>query len=99
MTVEQHLARDESSTTTCAPRAVLVVDGADEASVALPSAPRLALEAIDTMARLGLAARRRGGKVRLEHVSAHLAGMLELTGLRELFSEAPGPASTNGGRP
>ena len=53
------------------------------------------LGVVDTLARLQLASRRRGGQVRLEELSDVLAALLELSGLRrELGGEAEGGEET-----
>lgn len=41
------------------------------------------LDVVDRLARLRLAARRRGGDLRLSEVAAELAAVIELVGLRD----------------
>ena len=60
-----------------------------------PSRPDLA--AVDRLARLALAARRRGGSVRLSEVTPALAELLELAGLGlEVERQAEGGEETVG---
>ncbi len=57
------------------------------------------LATVDALARLRLAARRRGGRVWLHHASPELQELLALVGLRNVVPCWPRYASRRGGRP
>ena len=72
---------------------VLVVTGQAEVPVWSGAAPpRADLVVVDSLARLQLAARRRGWSIRLENPGQPLRQLLELAGLRDLFVEVDGEA-------
>jgi hypothetical protein len=71
----------------------VVVVGADGTHrvLLLRGAGAPGLEAVEELARLQLAARRAGGRIRLEEVSQALAELLDLAGLRrEVGGQAEG---------
>ena len=81
------LERDGTSTV------VLVVTGGVEVPVWRGEAPpRADLAVVDSLARLQLAARRRGWSIRLQNPGQPLRQLLELTGLGGLFVEVAGEA-------
>jgi hypothetical protein len=73
-------------------RIVLVCGDVVVSSWALPVAARPDLGLIDKLARLQLAARRRGCSIRLQHVDPELSDLLVLAGLAEIVAPT-GPTS------
>ncbi len=68
---------------------LLIVDADTEEIVARVDARRPNLALIDSLARLQLDARRRGGRLRLRNVTDELRGLLELVGLADVLAVEP----------
>ena len=72
---------------------VVVVTGGAEVPVWRAEVPpRADLAVVDSLARLHLAARRRGWSIRLQNPGQPLCQLLGLAGLRDLFVEVDGEA-------
>jgi len=68
---------------------LLIVDADTEEIVARVDARRPDLALVDSLARLQLDARRRGGRLRLRNVTDELRGLLELVGLADVLAVEP----------
>ncbi len=68
---------------------LLIVDADTEEIVARVDARRPDLALVDSLARLQLDARRRGGRLRLHNVTDELRGLLELVGLADVLAVEP----------
>ena len=68
---------------------LLVVDADTDEIVARVDAERPDLALLDWLARMQLAARRRGGRLRLRNVSDELRCLLELVGLADVLAVEP----------
>jgi hypothetical protein len=68
---------------------LLIVDADTDEIVARVDAQRPDLALVDSLARLQLAARRRGGRLRLRNVTDELRGLLELVGLADVLAVEP----------
>jgi hypothetical protein len=66
---------------------VVLVAGGAEIEVARVVSPRPGLAVVDALARLQLAARRRGGVIRLHRTAPDLVALLDLVGLLELVAD------------
>src|SRR4051812_50058989 len=81
------------------PPAILVLDRDTAEVVARVAAPRADLALVDALARVQLAAVRRGRRVRCRDVGPELGGLLELVGLAGVLAGGPGGgAGTRGER-
>lgn len=67
---------------------VLMVDGGGEVRIRRVSRRAASLERVDALARLQLAAQRRGWSVQLDHPSDELLDLLELVGLTDVMNQA-----------
>ena len=68
---------------------LLVVDAETDEIVARVDARRPDLALVDSLARLQLDARRRGGRLRLRNATDELRGLLELVGLADVLAVEP----------
>jgi hypothetical protein len=68
---------------------LLIVDADTDEIVARVDARRPDLALVDSLARLQLDARRRGGRLRLRNVTDELRGLLELVGLADVLAVEP----------
>ena len=68
---------------------LLVVDAETDEIVARVDARRPDLALVDSLARLQLDARRRGGRLRLRNATDELCGLLELVGLADVLAVEP----------
>jgi anti-anti-sigma regulatory factor len=68
---------------------LLIVDADTEEIVARVDAQQPDLALVDSLARLQLDARRRGGRLRLRNVTDELRGLLELVGLADVLALEP----------
>jgi hypothetical protein len=68
---------------------LLIVDADTEEIVARVDAQQPDLALVDSLARLQLDARRRGGRLRLRNVTDELRGLLELVGLADVLAIEP----------
>ena len=68
---------------------LLIVDAETDEVVARVDARRPDLALVDSLARLQLDARRRGGRLRLRNVTDELRGLLELVGLADVLAVEP----------
>jgi predicted methyltransferase MtxX (methanogen marker protein 4) len=68
---------------------LLIVDADTEEIVARVDAQQPDLALVDSLARLHLDARRRGGRLRLRNVTDELRGLLELVGLADVLAIEP----------
>ncbi len=68
---------------------LLIVDEETDEIVARVDVRRPDLALVDSLARLQLDARRRGGRLRLRNVTDDLRGLLELVGLADVLAVEP----------
>ena len=68
---------------------LLIVDAETDEIVARVDARRPDLALVDSLARLQLDARRRGGRLRLRNATDELCGLLELVGLADVLAVEP----------
>ena len=68
---------------------LLIVDAETDEIVARVDARRPDLALVDSLARLQLDARRRGGRLRLRNATDELRGLLELVGLADVLAVEP----------
>ena len=68
---------------------LLVVDAETDEVLGRVDARKPDLALVDSLARLQLGARRRGGRLRLRNVSPELRGLLELVGLADVLAVEP----------
>jgi len=68
---------------------LLIVDAETDEIVARVDARKPDLALVDSLARLQLDARRRGGRLRLRNATDELRGLLELVGLADVLAVEP----------
>jgi hypothetical protein len=68
---------------------LLVVDAETDEVLGRVDARQPDLALVDSLARLQLGARRRGGRLRLRNVNPELRGLLELVGLADVLALEP----------
>lgn len=78
---------------------VVVRDGVEVASWALPATDHPDLALVDELARMELAARRLGSSVRLRDPGPRLLGLLDLVGLGDVVAPAGALPGQLGGEP